>query len=201
MNDREEFDLYVAQKFNLCLAVESIATGEKIYVDPQGYNYARYVGLPLDFDIEKYLPHQEENEEPKGVDGPIAPVPRGIGILVRNISSRDFVFHGIKHPGETATGMHAEIAKGESVRLFGTAYWETPNEEFYDITFKVGDTCVYHSYNLIYTGTITSIGEKVIIVDTGTKKKRLSLYDFNRRNWNYDAERIAQANMETSYYI
>ena len=44
-SDAEECKQYRAQSYRLCLLVENTETGATVYVDPQGYNYARYVGL------------------------------------------------------------------------------------------------------------------------------------------------------------
>lgn len=70
-------------------------------------------------------------------------------------------------------------------------------------TFKIGDTAEYDSYNLSYTGVITSITEKTVTIRprSATRQRRLSIDSFSWRNWNFDAERIARENSETMMYI
>ncbi len=67
----------------------------------------------------------------------------------------------------------------------------------FDLTFRVGDTAVYGSYNLTYTGRITSIGPKTVTVQhyEGSREvTRLSLVKFISRNWNFDRARIEREN-------
>lgn len=71
-------------------------------------------------------------------------------------------------------------------------------------TFKVGDVAVYGSYNLIYTGIITAIGEKTVTIQhykNSTDKSRLNLYRFSWRNWDFDHDRIEAYNVESLGYI
>lgn len=70
--------------------------------------------------------------------------------------------------------------------------------------FNIGDSAIYGSYNLYYTGKILNIGKKTVSIDasgTGERVKRLSLERFARRNYNYDADRISEHNRIESYYI
>lgn len=94
----------------------------------------------------------------------------------------------------------------------------------YDLTFRVGDRAVYGSYNLVYTGTITAIGKQTVtITEDGYERDangetmrdadgllrtgpfgqahRLELYEFNWRNNDYDAEKIARENADTMQRI
>jgi len=120
----------------------------------------------------------------------------------RNLKSRDGVRFGRPYTGDTKVGQHADVTPGKSIRLHGldtNRVKPTPH----DITFKVGDRAVYGSYNLVYTGTITSIGAKTVTVteDNGCKVHRMSVYDFNFRNCHYDGEAIAKRNFDTMMYI
>ena len=71
------------------------------------------------------------------------------------------------------------------------------------VSFKVGDTAVYDSWNLIYTGAITNITDKTVTIHPRgyQSARRLKLDTFAFYNYDYDAERIATENAETSYYI
>lgn len=71
------------------------------------------------------------------------------------------------------------------------------------VTFRIGDTCEESSYNLVYLGTIKQITEKNVIVEKEFSKKttRMKIENFCWRNWDFDAERIAQQNFETMQYI
>lgn len=89
-------------------------------------------------------------------------------------------------------------------------------------SFCVGDIAEYDSYNLSYTGTIESITDKTVTIWTGCYKDlgcrtsravdsegralkknltRLDLATFCWRNYNFDAEKTARENAETSMYI
>lgn len=54
-------------------------------------------------------------------------------------------------------------------------------------TYRVGDRAEFDSYNLFYLGTIVSITEKTVTIDTErsyeSKTRRLSIYDFCWRNY------------------
>ena len=68
--------------------------------------------------------------------------------------------------------------------------------------FEVGDIVEYDSFNLSYTGTITNITAKCIIVKTGSfggetcriKTCRMKPETFAWRNWNFDASATAAKN-------
>lgn len=95
------------------------------------------------------------------------------------------------------TGLFAEIIDG-TLHLTGT-YSNRP----VDIKFKVGDVAEYDSYNLHYLGTITKITEKCVTIEPrfGGRTRRLDLYAFAWRNYDFDFERISAKNAETSMYI
>lgn len=83
--------------------------------------------------------------------------------------------------------------------------------------FKVGDTAIYDSWNLYYTGTITNITDKAVTIHTGWYKdengntssrvsekpeiKRLNIRKFVIRNYDYDEKRIADYNAEEMMYL
>jgi hypothetical protein len=71
--------------------------------------------------------------------------------------------------------------------------------------FKVGDHVEYDSYNLSYTGPITSITGKTVIVRKGNwsnaKTKRMKPEEFAWRNFDFDLDRVNRENWETSMYI
>jgi|LakMenEpi03Aug12_release.lakeMendotaPanAssembly.Ray.scaffolds.fasta_scaffold2144657_1 hypothetical protein len=76
-------------------------------------------------------------------------------------------------------------------------------EGYAPISFGIGDMAVYDSYNLVYTGTISSITEKTVtIIRAGYQSaKRLKIDQFAFYNYDFDAERIGRENAETSWYI
>lgn len=132
-------------------------------------------------------------------------------VTVWDIKDRDCTRFGVKHEGQTLKGQNAEITAGVSIRLFGTkgniyvrdeAGKMVAGSREFDLTFRVGDSAVYGSYNYIYTGEITSIGEKTVTIqEEGGKAHRLSIYEFCSRNWSFDAERIADRNFDTMMTI
>lgn len=71
------------------------------------------------------------------------------------------------------------------------------------VTFQIGDMCEESSYNLIYTGIIKQITEKNVIIEKkySSRKTRMKLQEFAWKNWDFDAEVVAQKNFETSQYI
>ncbi len=68
------------------------------------------------------------------------------------------------------------------------------------VTFEIGDTAEYDSYNLSYTGAIKSITDKTVTI-SGMRTKRLRLADFAWRNYDFDAVKTAEKNAETMMYI
>jgi peroxiredoxin len=116
-----------------------------------------------------------------------------------------------KHYPSVATEYQAHITKGHLISIRK----EMDNggldfSLFSDAkSFVVGDVVVYDSYNLIYTGTIIAIGPKTVTIDedgcyeqqTEVVKRRMSLEDFARRNWNLDLDDVSSKNFETSQYI
>lgn len=102
-----------------------------------------------------------------------------------------------KHMSETES-FNADVIKGKQVRIWGKYHNTT-----FDLTFKMGDTVTYDSYNLIYLGKIEGITDKTITIrpNRSEKTKRLPLYWFIWRNHNFDLERVNEQNYQTSLYI
>lgn len=69
--------------------------------------------------------------------------------------------------------------------------------------FRVGDVAEHDSYNLKYTGLIKSITAKNVIIEPkfGRGTKRLDFRNFSWRNHDFDVDRVARENYETSSYI
>ena len=63
--DDKQMEQWKKGVYELCIAVLNEETREWYLVNPQGYSYARYVGLPLGFPVENYLPEQGEAVEDK----------------------------------------------------------------------------------------------------------------------------------------
>jgi hypothetical protein len=130
-------------------------------------------------------------------------------ITVWEIKSRDRKRFGRVYPGQTIPGAHAEIVPGKSIRLFGMieagTLWVRDAEgkmgpceaHVYRKDFAIGDIAEYDSYNLSYCGTIVAITEKTVSIrEDGSRVHRLDLAEFSRRNWNFDAEKVAKRNAE-----
>jgi hypothetical protein len=105
----------------------------------------------------------------------------------------------VKNIGGDAHVMNADVERNVSIRIYGTY------TKHYDKIFKVGDMAVYDSYNLVYTGEILSITDKSVTISQKsvgtTRNKRLKLYEFTRRNYDYNSDRIAKENSDTMMVI
>ncbi len=143
----------------------------------------------------------------------VGPVATGKTVTVWEIKGKDSKRGGRVYPGTVSKGHHAEIIPGKRVRLFGVVaagarYVPGPNgrqvpceEHLYRIDFVIGAQAVVGSFNLVYTGTIRSITEKTITVveyegTSNERSHRLSLADFDRKNWDFDAAAISKRNEE-----
>lgn len=87
---------------------------------------------------------------------------------------------------------HAIVKIGESIRIYG-AY--CGNE--FDRTFKLGDNAEYGNNNLSYFGPIQSISDKCIFIRDSfytDRVKRIDLYTFIWRNYNFDVEETKARN-------
>lgn len=93
---------------------------------------------------------------------------------------------------------NAVIERNGTIRIYGV-YCGKP----YDKSFRMGDEAEYDSFNLKYLGEIVSISDKGVGIkprgDRGVK--RLSLYTFCYRNYDFDAVAIAQHNHAESHCI
>ena len=71
------------------------------------------------------------------------------------------------------------------------------------IVFNIGDHAEYDSYNLKYCGPIKQITAKGVTIQKRYSETctRLPWDRFSWRNWDYDAEKIANENAETMQYI
>ena len=100
---------------------------------------------------------------------------------------------------------NVEIEPRQSIRIYGETNRSvsyTPKQ--FDLTFEIGDTAEYDSYNMRYTGKILAIGAKTVTIDahgTGEHTRRLTLAQFASRNWDFDLEKIQAENLATSYTI
>lgn len=128
-------------------------------------------------------------------------------ITIHNVTDRDRVRFGKTFPGTVLTDQHAEILPGTSIRLFGVRHnvyirdaasgKPVPGSKAYNLTFSVGDEAEYDSYNMHFTGTITAIAAKTVTIqERGGRAHRLSIYEFCWRNWDYNAEAIADRNLD-----
>lgn len=77
---------------------------------------------------------------------------------------------------------------------------ETPNR------FEIGDYAEYDAFNLTYVGKIIKITEKTVTIEYDSeclnpKKRRLSLYEFAWRNWNFNEAEVYNRNAETMMNI
>lgn len=121
-------------------------------------------------------------------------------VVVNNIRPRSRIRNGevIQYDGGSRDNLNAVVLRNESIRIYGVY-----NGKPFDITFKLGDTAEYDSYNLKYLGSIQGITDKGVLIKPkySNSNKRLDLYTFCWRNYNFDLERINAENTETSYSI
>lgn len=142
-------------------------------------------------------------------------------LVVLDIHEKDHKHLGRNIPGKVAKGQHAIVEPGRRITLLGDmpeSYIEACHvhedcranyavatacarhalgaKASYRKVFELGDDAVYGSFNLVYTGRIVAIGEKTVSIEDMGRTHRLDLATFNRRNWNYDADRIRKRNSE-----
>ena len=118
-------------------------------------------------------------------------------IEIRNIQAKPCKRGGTVIPGRIEQGQHAVIETGSRIVLWGVDRNCKSRFNPYRIEFKIGDSAVYDSYNLTYTGTIEAIGPKTVTIrNTFGKLTRLSIYEFNWRNKDFDAAKIFDRNAE-----
>lgn len=103
---------------------------------------------------------------------------------------------------DTEQGHHADVTPGKSIRLHGIDHNRVAGSVEYDVTFKVGDTVCRDRFNLIYLGTIVSIGRKTVTVESrGEQRSRLDLALFSRRNRHFDLAKAQAHNDAESMCI
>ena len=70
-------------------------------------------------------------------------------------------------------------------------------------SFNIGDQAIYDSWNLYYTGSITNITDKTVTFKRPgyDQRKRITITEFAWRNYDFDAQRIAEENAETMQYL
>lgn len=90
-------------------------------------------------------------------------------------------------------------ADRKTIKIYGTNYQGNPFEN----TFKVGDSAEYDSYNLSYYGEIVKITDKGVTIEPrySSKNKRLDLYTFCSRNFDWNLDETIENNSETMHYI
>jgi hypothetical protein len=103
-----------------------------------------------------------------------------------------------KHYPSVDTKYTVEIERNQSIVIFVDGVEVN--------RFNLGDEAEYGSYNLIYTGPITKITDKMVQITAypnsrNEKKHNLSLDTFCWRNEKFDAVKVAKYNQEESYYI
>lgn len=91
---------------------------------------------------------------------------------------------------------------GKSVKIVTVIRNPSDDEKaFIEKEFKIGDVCEYDSFNLRYTAAISGIGSCVSFKLRDGRGRRLSLDEFARRNWRFDAKEVAEQNAVTSMSI
>lgn len=117
-------------------------------------------------------------------------------IHMQTIPGPSGVRKGRPYAIDAKPGHQATIVVGESITLHGEHKKSEGIYALYNRTFRLGDTAEYDSFNLSYTGEIVSIGEKSITVRDGKKLHRLSIYEFDWRNFDLNLEAIEARNFE-----
>ena len=112
---------------------------------------------------------------------------------------------GVMYGGK-ATQYQAEIVPGKSIRIVTdqmTGYDGKPIYTHFDKTFKVGDTAEYDSYNLSYFDRIEKITETQVWIHDHTynKTKRLSIWEFAWRNYDFNLAKKKRDNSDDLQYI
>ena len=136
------------------------------------------------------------------------------------IVERDSKRFGTVYPGKAVEGHRATIVPGKSITLHGyekscryvpAKPGETATQGkyvakpvgLYSNHFELGDWAEVHSYNLVYTGRIRKITAKTVTIieyedSAHPRTYRLSIADFDRKNWDFDAVAAAKRNSEWS---
>lgn len=116
-----------------------------------------------------------------------------------NILPKPFTNRGVVHSRMNDTGaiFNAEISK-TSIRIFGVYTNHVNGPQLFNRVFKIGHEVVVDSWNIVFTGPIKKIGPKSVTIFNKTRDKntRLDLFDFIRRNWDFNIEKINKRNSE-----
>ena len=146
------------------------------------------------------------------------------GSTLVQIKQKDTTWHGEFRPGKVCTGQYAVVTKGnnkragtlDAIELVGIEragsryerledgrYVPTSEDKAFSRRFSLGDSAVYGSFNLTYTGPITSITAKRVVIEPGygDRTKSLDLERFFWRNWDYNEAETAARNAEISMTI
>ena len=107
---------------------------------------------------------------------------------------------------ETTFEYNADIEPGKSIRVYGKygeAAYRYKDQPAFDKTFKIGDWAEYDSYNFSYIGRIVGIGETTVTIlpEHSNRKRRLDLYQFCWRNYDFDLKQIEERNHAVSLEI
>lgn len=89
----------------------------------------------------------------------------------------------------------------KQIRIVGARsgrYYTNGQDRTHDITFKVGDTAEWGSYNLTYTGTITKITGKRVFIRKydNAPQKSFTIEGFVQTNWDFDLKEIQKRNSQ-----
>ena len=180
--------------YSNCVAVVEENTGWTLYINTEGYSYARYVGFGERFEIPEII---DETKEPENITEHWDEAKDKI-IHAENILRR---YDSPEAGNFKSWNAYVNLTQKE-IRVYG---WDktrrTDGEKtFFDRVFKLGDKVEYDSWNLSYLGDIVAIGAKTVTIE-GSRKKRLRLGEFIDRNRYLDLEETAKRNHETSMCI
>lgn len=117
---------------------------------------------------------------------------------IQNIQPKPYTNRGVVFTPKNNDGaFNAEITK-TSIRIFGVYTNHVRGPQHFSRTFKIGHEVVVDSWNIVFTGPIKKIGPKSVTIFNKTRDKntRLDLFDFIRRNWDFNIEKINKRNSE-----
>lgn len=122
-------------------------------------------------------------------------------VMLSNVQPKPFKRRGqLIQPSEKNICFSVEVVRNETLRLTGWTEGTrfgydcdrqgVPHRRELDRTFSIGESVEYDSFNFAYIGQIVAIGEKsVTIEEDDGRRHRLDIYDFCRRNFDFDLER------------
>ena len=126
--------------------------------------------------------------------------------IEEGVSAGKTVFMKLPSDGRD-THNYAAVTPGRQIVLFGVKprYDQatgTYPRRGYVSRYKIGDEAVHGSYNLVYTGPITSITAKRVMInasDIGRGKRSLTIEGFSNKNWKPDT--IADATKQNRNWM